>query len=249
MQWTCKYDRDHCGPAVDDVACFLFGEIQTILTWPTRTNVWNCLALTGQFKKNEGRLDDAMGKCTLGRTRLLWHLNHKFRYFPDDHLPAYIRNELANPKTAFLTTESFLPTAWAMFEEAMRQNRSLKFSHNYFSPQDTTLRKRESRIVVGSGMPEKYTRVVTDRAHHLQFSGIWKLLLSRAYDNLERANPKLEQAAIPDFVPLTLHHDGVYLLLQVTSALLGVSALAFIVSSGIHCITHHVSIRWETDSD
>ena len=86
-------------------------------------------------------------------------------------------------------------------------------------------------------MPEQHTRVVTDRAHLLQFSGIWKLLLSRAYDNLERASPKLEKVVITDFVPLTLHHDGVYLLLQVTCALLGVSALAFIVTSGFDCIT------------
>ena len=172
----------------------------------------------------------------------MWHLNQKFQYSPDDQLPIHIRNELANPKTAFLTIESFLPAAWAVFEEAMRRNKSLKFSHNYFSPEDTTLRKRESRIIVGSGMPEKYTRVVTDRAHHLQSAGIWKLLLSRVYDNFERANPRLGQAVIPDFVPLTLHHDGVYLLLQVTSGLLGGSAVAFIVTSGFYFVTRHVSL-------
>ena len=83
----------------------------------------------------------------------------------------------------------------------------------------------------------------------MQFSGIWQLLLSRAYDNVERANPKLEQLVILDFVPLTLYHDGVYLLLQVTTALFGVSALAFFVMYGFLCITLHVSISWEADSD
>ena len=127
----------------------------------------------------------------------------------------------------------------------MRHNSSLRFSHNYFSPEDTTLRKQESRIVVGSGMPEKYTRVVTHRASHLQSSGIWKLLLCRAYDKLERTSPRLEQVVIPDFVPLTFHHDGVYLLMQVTSAFLGVSTIAFIVTSGFNCITHHLSLEWD----
>ena len=63
-----------------------------------------------------------------------------------------------------------------------------------------------TKELVGSGIPDKFTRVVTDGGRHLQSSGIWKLLLSRAYDNLDRANPRLEQAKIPDFVPLTLHH-------------------------------------------
>ena len=96
-------------------------------------------------------------------------------------------------------------------------------------------------------MPDKFTRVVTDRGHHLQSSGIWKLLLSRAHDNLERANPRLEQGKIPDFVPLTLHHDGVYLLMRVTRALLGVSVLAFLVKSGLYCVTTHVSLEWHSD--
>ena len=93
----------------------------------------------------------------------------------------------------------------------MRQNRSLKFSHNYFSLENTALRKRESRIIVESGMHEKHTRVFTDRAHHLQCSGIYKLLLARVYENLERAEPRLERVAIPDFAPLTLHHIWVSL--------------------------------------
>ena len=178
-----------------------------------------------------------MGKCRNKRTRLLYRLNQKFRYFPDDQLPAYIQNELSKPQTAFVTTESFMPTVWPEFERAMRGNKSLRFSHNYFSPQDTTVKKREARIIVASGMPYKYTRVVTDRAHHLQSSGIWKFLLSMIYDHWGRENPRLEQVIIPDFVPLTLHHDGVYLLLQMTGYLLGVSVVAFLITFGFYYIT------------
>ena len=108
----------------------------------------------------------------------------------------------------------------------MKDDRRLKFSHNYFSPEDTTIANRDSRLQIVSGMRDKYTRVVIDRVNHLLSAGIWDLWLEvRMW---REKSLKVDRYTMPDFAALTLQHDGVHLLFLVLVALFGLGLVAFI---------------------
>ena len=243
LSLTCDTDsRFYYIPPVSEAACFLQEEINM---WQRTKglDVWNCHQLQSRLEQNATQLGSYLKACKHKKTILFWRLNQKFRYFSEEELHAFIRSNLTRPKTAFLLTEKFMPHVWPEFETAMRENKSLRFSHNYFSPEDTAVEKQQARIIISSGMPYNYTKVVTDRAHQLLSAGIWKFLISLAYTPWTRGLPRLEPVTVPDFVPLSLRHDGVYLLFHITGSMFGICILTFLVRGGLHCLAHDVNVE------
>ena len=125
--------------AEDEVPCFTYQRNELIV--PDFSNP--CSGLT--------YLQPAQN-CHNSWLHLMWNLRSKFWPFPLSDLAPYVRNQLSQPKTALLTSEYFLPVIWKEFERAMKEDRNLKFSHNYYSPGDTTLTNRGSRLLITAGV-------------------------------------------------------------------------------------------------
>ena len=163
--------------------------------------------------------------CQKERINTLRRLNGRLKYMPVDHLASYARNQLLQPKTALITTEAMLGVVWNEFEKAMGEEPGLKFSHNLFSPEDTTIARRDSRLQVAAGMKHEYIRVVTDRVENLLSTGIWDFWID--FGSWREKSWKIDPYYVPDFVPLTLQHDGVYLLFVLTGILLALATITF----------------------
>ena len=161
---------------------------------------------------------------------LLRKYNRLFERFPQSELPMYIKSKLNQPRTALLVTEKTFPGIWQLFEQAMAEDRSLKFSHNYLSGTDSSVfLKKQERLLVASGMSEPYTRLVTDRLHNLLSSGTWEHWKSLS---IRRNNEsKFELAGLAPFTPISMDHDSIYVLLLITVILTGVSTVTFLVTA------------------
>ena len=129
------------------------------------------------------------------------------------------------PNTALMTKEAGLGPLWKQFEKAMKEDPALKFSHNLFSPVDTTITSRDSRLQIVSGMKPEYTRIVTDRVHSLLSTGILDFWIG--FGSWRKKLVKLERHTVPDFAPLTLKHDGIYLLFLLTGILFTLTSVTF----------------------
>ena len=221
------YYAVHCAGPLDHAPCLLQEERTQIRVAALADQ--SCRRLKQMLHRNATELGKSLTNCHNRRTRTFWSLNQRLKYFPAEQLGSYVRNELRKEKTALLSTEEMLPLLWKEFEKAMRENRGLKFSHNYFSPEDDpTITRKGARVIVGSGMKSEHTKLVTDRVHSLLLSGIWDFWVS--IDRVRQARDKrvvLERVVVPDFAPLTLQHDGIYLLFVLTGALLCVSVFSF----------------------
>ena len=110
----------------------------------------------------------------------------------------------------------------------MKEDRKLKFSHNYFSPQDTKFTDRESRLIITSGLKPEFAKVVTDRVHNLLTSGVWAFW-DYAEQKWGTRESKLSRVGVPPFASLALQHDCVYLLLIVTGLLFAACSLCFMM--------------------
>ena len=91
----------------------------------------------------------------------------------------YVKYQMMQPGMALLVTEVMFPTIWEKYERAIEEDRSLKFSHNYYSDTDRTVFvKQPPRLHVVAGMPESHTRLVTDRVHSVLSTGTWEFWTS-----------------------------------------------------------------------
>ena len=88
----------------------------------------------------------------------------------------------------------------------MEEDRRIKFSHNLFSPTDSTVANRGSRLQIVWGMKGEYTRNVTDRVHRLLSTGIWDNWMEFCVWRQQLL--KMDSFTVPDFAPLTMKHDG-----------------------------------------
>ena len=167
---------------------------------------------------------------------LLRKLNRLFERFSQSELPKYIKSKLIQPGTALLVTERTFPGIWPLFEQAMREDPSLKFSHNYPGGTDRSVfLKKRDRLLVASGMPERYTRLVTDRLHNLLSSGTWEFWM--AINSRRMNESKFEIAGLAPFTPISMDHDSIYVLLLITGILTGVSAATFVTTGCLKLVS------------
>ena len=235
LSWTCHkgYSRDgnteaYCRERVDDVPCLLNDHMNSLDTRKERKIPCLMLLYAPERFKDPKLFAKKAKECGDDRVRLLMTLNSKFKYFQLHRLPSYVINQLTKPATALLTPEDMLPVLWNEFTRAMKENPDLKFSHNYFSPEDTSFLIQPRRIVVVSGLELAFTKLLTDRVQNLMSSGMWTFWLALAKDH--KSGSKLEKVQVPDFESLTLRHDSVYLLFLITSSLLCLSTFNFLWS-------------------
>ena len=226
LQRGCSMQQNtYCRRLEDDVPCVLKDE-KNDLVWAGRGGL--CSSYVHYMQRNGRVLKPMTAECQKKRINVLRSLNRRLKYIPLDQLASYVRSNLTKPNTALITTEAGLGLLWNEFEKAMEEAPTLKFSHNLFSTEDTTIANRDSRLQIVSGMKPEYTKVVTDRVHNFLSTGIWDFWIDFA---TWRKKPlKLDRFAVPDFAPLTLRHDGIYLLFLLTGILCGLSAVVFAAS-------------------
>ena len=167
--------------------------------------------------------------CFDPRITLLRKYHRIFQRFPLAQLESYVKNQLTQPGTALLVTERTFPVIWKKFEDAMREDLGLRFSYNYLRAADSTIFvKQRARLLVVSAMPESYTRLVTDRVHNIMTAGIWEFWNTLSTRRMNES--KFESVEIADFTPISMKHDGVYLLLLATGVMMGLSVASFFAS-------------------
>ena len=218
-----------CAKPPDDTTCFLISQL-SLLSYVNMKMYPSCemLLFNVDVPDSKTPAKDLTG-CPDRLVHLLRKLNLKFKYFPLEELKFYVRNNLTQSRTALLTTEYMMPVIWKEFERAMVEDRGLKFSHNYFKPEDAAFREQPLRLQIMSGVEHVYARVVTDRVHNLLTSGVWEFWAE--FGRWRRKEVRMERnAGGSDFVPLGVQHDGVYLLFVITGILLGVSVVMFAAS-------------------
>ena len=137
--------------------------------------------------------------------------NEMFKYFPEAELPLYATHQMVQPKTAMLITAEAMPEIWTGFESAMRENRKLKFSHNYVTDDNSFMLNRKARLLIACGLPKTHN-VVSDRVKNLLTSGTWDFWVS--LDSWKRKGMielQMQPRSVPRYGPLTLGHDSVYI--------------------------------------
>ena len=215
--------KQFCRGLEDELPCVLSDE-KDDLVWAGRGGV--CSSYVHYMQRNGRKLKPMTPECQRKRINVLRGLNRRLKYVPVDQLATYVRNHLTKPNTALISTEAMLGVLWKEFEKAMEEDPKLKFSHNLFSPQDTTIANRDSRLQIVSGMKPEYTRVVTDRVHSLLSTGVWDFWIDIGIWRNKLL--KLDRFTVPDFAPLTLKHDGMYLLFMLIGIFLGLSGVVFV---------------------
>ena len=215
--------KEYCKGVQDGVPCILNDEKEDLVTAGRGTI---CSSYVHFMQRNGRKLEPMTPECQKKRINVLRSLNRRLKFIPVDQLASYVRNDLTNPNTALLTTEAGFGSLWVEFEKAMKEDRRIKFSHNLFSPVDTTIANRDSRLQILSGMKAVNTRVVTNRVHNLLSTGIWDFWID--FGTWRKKLLKLDRLAVSGFAPLTMKHDGIYLLFtMMIEILLGLSAIVF----------------------
>ena len=84
-------------------------------------------------------------------------------------------NIIKRSNTAMVLTEEIFDEIWSLGAELMKINSSLKLAHNYCGncAEDTTIPADKHQLVLISGLPREFTRLLTHRAHSLIQSGMW----------------------------------------------------------------------------
>ena len=230
----------HCKEPIDGILCTLHEE-KAVTTLQVGTHHENCKRSVDSFLgRTEDRKTPGFEHCWDPRLRLLWRLNRIFKYFPLAELETYIKGQVSQPGTALVVNERMFPVVWNKFEKAMQEDRNLKFGHNYFDDSDTTLVKKRTRLFVASGMPQAHTRLVTGRMHNLLGSGTWEFWISLETQRMKEH--RFEKAPLSAVTPISMKHDSVYVLLIITGALGGLSAVSFFTSLGLVWV--HKVVVW-----
>ena len=223
LHFGCTMSLNQCCKGMEDEVPSVLSDEKDDLVWAGRGGV--CSSYVHYMQRNGRKLKPMTLECQKKRINTLRSLNHRLKYIPVDQLASYVRKDLSKPRTAVLTTEAGLGLLWKEFEKTMEEDRGIKFSHNLFSPVDSTIANRDSRLQIVSGMKEEYTRVVTARVHNLLLTGIWDFWID--FGSCREKLVTLERFAVPDFAPLTMNHDGLFLLFVLTGILWGWSSIAF----------------------
>ena len=217
-----------CQTAVEEAFCALWNEMIRIV-WTNQGNE-ACQSLLANVMETEADWSEKerlslLTTCDSKRVKLLFRLQRNLLHFSIDKIDTIITDKLSQAATALITTEEYLPRIWEHFEKVMKTHRRVKFSNNYFSTADTTIPQDEEWFLVGSAMGRRYTRLVTDRVRTMMSSGVLAF-----WSSLDRAKQEFERLKffrLEDFAPLTLRHDGIYLLLRLYGYLMVVCILAF----------------------
>ena len=77
-------------------------------------------------------------------------------------------------------------------------------------------------------MPESHTRLVTDRIQNLLASGTWELWTCLSIRRMNES--RFGGAGLEAFTPLSVKHDGIYVLLLITGVMMGLSVVSFFAS-------------------
>ena len=134
-----------CKEMIDETLCIFNDELYLALI-RVRNRGSSC------WEKNEEMLgvqavDDTT--CFDPRIILLGKHHRIFQRFPLAELETYVKNQMTQPRTALLVTERTFPVIWEKFEDAMREDPGLMFSHNYLRDADSTLFvKQRARLFV-----------------------------------------------------------------------------------------------------
>ena len=140
---------------------------------------------------------------------------------------------MLQPRTAMLMTTEALPSIWNEFEKAMTEDRSLKFSHNYYTEDNSWMLNQRSKLVVSCGLP-KAPNVVARRVNNFLTSGTWDFWVSLDSRKKKKQSDGYEPRPrwTPEFEPLTLSHDGAYMLVLISGSVMTASLMCFLVSIG-----------------
>ena len=213
-----------CKRAVDEAFCIFKDKYwNLIVSEPSDP----CAGILRRIHKSElgRRLED----CKDEAVHSLVKQNRMLKYFPEAELSSYVRHQMLKPKTAMLVTAEAMPDVWNEFKKAMAQDRSLKFSHNFFTEDNSWVVNRGSRLVVACGIP-RAQNVVAQRVHNLLASGTWDFWISldKWTKEISRERNKLRPRTVPQFQPLTLSHDSMFMLALITGSLIAASMLCFL---------------------
>ena len=230
---------------VDKALCTFIDDFRSLMGLhsfhrPCSLALFNSVPPDAQMDKYE-ELAELVRECPSPRVLFLFKININFRFFPHRSIRNVVREELAKPKTAFVTTKDFLPDVWPEFEEAMKANTSLHFVHNYHRQgEDTSILQKGASLMVESTLKPEYTQLVTNRVSTLVSSGVWEFW--DAQDGRTRKVRKLEKGALDDFAPLTMFHDAIYLLFVLLGALLAGSLLVFLIEFLVGLFRHSMAM-------
>ena len=162
-----------CKRPVGGTSCLLRSKYYTLLTMTTSP----CRVVLQKLNKSDAELGRTLEDCKDESVHSMLKYNRKLKFFPEAQLSSYVRHEMLEPKTAMLITGEALPDVWNEFEKAMAHDRSLKFSHNYFTDDNYWMLNRGSRLVVACGLP-KDQNIFSHRVHNLLTSGTWDFWVS-----------------------------------------------------------------------
>lgn len=231
MMYTCWSNLFQKEP-IDEIFCMYDDEVGSAWTRAS-LRAYNSESCMDKMPEMLGVKAAEYPMCFDDRTIVLGRFFRLFQHFPMSALDTYVKFQMTQPGTALLVTESTFPAIWETFERAMVGDPSLRFSHNYFSATDRSVfGKRPSRLIVTAGMPESQSRLVTARVHNMLATGTWEMWVSMEICRKKKSN--LERETLQAFAPISMNHDGFYVLLLMTGALTALSIVSLL--AGI-CVT------------
>ena len=219
----------YCKRPVDETTCLLRDKLYKLLTMHSS----HCRILLQNLHKSDAELGQTLEVCKAESVHSMLKYSRMFKVFPEAELSSYVRHEMLQPRTATLMMAEALPPIWSEFEKAMTEVRGLKFSHNYYMEDNSWMLNRRSKLVVSCGLP-KAQKVVARRVNNFLTSGTWDFWVSLDSRKIEKRSDGNEPRPrrTPEFEPLTLSHDSMYILALISGSTTAASLMCFLVGIG-----------------